>query len=243
MSDPIDPEVPSAPLPIITPNMDVWVNTLIGNKLKELCPQLELNTQDQKLFQVCVRDFRNYTVYLQQSHLKVEPEEQNPFEGASYSMVITSQGIFYQSLQTTKEMAEFIDMWIKMWWKKWQQRTKIIFSDKDLPKNVIPPTNGAQPTALSPEEREELLGVTIKKLIQYGEISCTQILGEKLLQKAVEDMRGKELGDKVNLISKLQRQAREISYAHGSLIYIKADQNYFKVREWRNDNFGSNRIA
>ena len=38
---------------------------------------------------------------------------------------------------------------------------------------------GGPPTvAFSPEERDELLGVTIMKLIQYGEICCTQILGE-----------------------------------------------------------------
>jgi len=238
-----DPTEPAAPIPIITPDMDVWVNTLIGNKLKEICPQLELNTQDQKLFQLCVRDFRNYTVYLQQTHLRVENEEQrNMFEGGAISMVITSQGIFYQSLQTTKEMAEFIDMWVKMWWKKWQERTKIVFSDKDLPKNVIRPENGVPPSTLTPEEREELLGVTIKKLIQYGEICCTQILGEKLLQKAVEDMRGKELGDKLALISKLQRQAKEISYVHGPLVFIKPDENYFKLREWRDDNFAGNKI-
>lgn len=238
----IDPDVPNVPTPIITPDMSVWINTLIGNKLKELCPQLELNTHDLKLFQVCLRDFRNYAAYLQETHLRVEPEEQNMFLGGSVSMVITPQGIFYQSLQTTKEMAEFVDMWVKMWWKKWQERTKIILSDKELPKNVIPPSNGTQVIAtLTPEEREDLLGATIKKLIQHGEICCTQILGEKLLQKAVEDMKCKEIGDKINLITKLQRQAKDISYVHGVLVFIKAD--YFKVNEWRNDNFAGNRIV
>jgi hypothetical protein len=80
------------------------------------------------------------------------------------------------------------------------------------------------------------------QLIKYGEISCTQILADNLLKKAIDDMRGKELQDKIGLISKLQRQVKEISYTHGPLVFIKPDENYFKLREWRDDNFAGNKI-
>lgn len=227
----------------ITPDMSFWINTLIANKLKEACPALDLNAQDRKLLDVCLRDFRNYTVYLERNHLKVEDEEQSMFASASISMVITQEGIMYQNLQTTKEVAEFVDMWVKMWWKKWLERTKIIVSNDQMPKNASRIGGGVPSVILSPEELDELLGITIMKLIQYGEVCCTQILGDNLVKKAIEDMKGKELSDKINLITKLQRQAREISYVHGTLVFIKPDENYFKTREWRSDGFTGNRIV
>jgi hypothetical protein len=148
----------------------------------------------------------------------------------------------YQNLQTTKEITEFVDMWVKMWWKKWVERTKIIMSPDQMPKHTISLSGGVPLGSFTPEERDELLGVTIMRFIQYGEICCTQILGENLVKKAIEEMRGKELKDKLALISKLQRQAKEISYVHGPLVFIKPDENYFKLREWRDDNFAGNKI-
>ena len=51
----------------ITPDMSFWVNTLIATKLKEVCSSLDLNVQDRKVLDTCLRDFRNYTVYLEQT--------------------------------------------------------------------------------------------------------------------------------------------------------------------------------
>lgn len=218
----------------ITPDMSFWVNTLIATKLKEVCSSLDLNVQDRKVLDTCLRDFRNYTVYLEHNHLKVEEEdEQNMFAYGSLALVITQQGVMYQNLKTTKETAEFVDMWVKMWWKKWLERTKIVVSNDQLPKNALRMGGGPPSVAFSPEEMDELLGVTIMKLIQYGEICCTQILGDNLVKKAIADMKGKELPDKLNLIAKLSRQAKEICYIHGTLIFIKPDENYYKMREWR----------
>jgi hypothetical protein len=226
----------------ITPDMTFWINTLVLNKLKDVCSSLDLNGSDRKVYDVCIRDLRNYMVYLQRNYLKIEEDPQNMLTNPFISMAITENGVLYQNLQTTKEVAEFIDMWVKMWWKKWLERTKIIISNDQLPKNSLHIGGGGSPSVtLSPEETDELLGVTIMKLIQFGEICCTQIIAENLLKKAVEDLKGKELPDKLRLISKLQRQAKDISYVHGTLVFIKPDENYFKLREWR-DGFTGNRI-
>lgn len=227
----------------ISSDMSFWINTLVATKLKDICPMLDLDVIDRKIYEVCLRDLRNYMVYLDRTHLKVEDDsQQDVFTNSFVSIILNEQGMMYQNLQTTHETAEFIDMWVKMWWKKWQERTKIILSDSQIPKNAISGAGGP-PTSLTAEEADELLGITIMKLIQFGEICCTQILGEKLVKKAVDDMKGKELKDKLGLISKLQRQAKEISYVHCPLVFIKADENYFKVREWRNDGLAGTKVT
>jgi hypothetical protein len=224
----------------ITSDMSFWINTLIFNKLAEICPTLNLNGEDRRIYELCIKDFKNYVLYLTANHPQVEDlhlglETDSEMGDPLIKMIITSltSGL-EQDMQTTKEVTEFIDMWVRMWFRKWQQRTKIILKEEELPKGALS-INNFSINGLSGEEQKELMGIMIDKLIQYGEICCTEIIADSLIKKAIGEIQGGfSIEKKLSLISKIQRQARDVSLIHGPLVFIQMG-NYFKLREWRND--------
>jgi hypothetical protein len=218
----------------ISTDMSFWLNTFIFNKLSEICPSLSLNGADRKIYEVCIRDFRNFVAYLGATHEKIEGESclEMP-QGQAISIILGSINGIVQSLELTKDVTEFVSVWVGMWWKKWQERTKIILSENDMP--MQPPQVFFSDNVLKSEENDDLIKATVNKLIQCGEICCTEIIAEALLKKAIGERPRWTLQDKVNLISRLQREAKVISYTHGPLIFLRPD-NYFKLREWRDDN-------
>lgn len=223
-------------IPTIDSNM-IWINTLIFNKLSDICPTLKLRVEDRRVLDTCCRDFRNYLNYINTNHLKIDNSsiQEVPQEDASlapFFAIIMNE--LHQTLQDIAEVSEFLNVWVSWWWRKWIQRTKIILNVTDVPKNSISVGGGSLTNSLSSEERGELTKIVIDKLIQYGEISCTEIISDSLIKKAVEDMKNVTIENKIQLISKLQRQVKMISYTHGVLVFIRPD-NYFKVAEWRND--------
>jgi hypothetical protein len=126
-------------------------------------------------------------------------------------------------------------MWLNLWWKKWQERTKLIFNKSDLPRTAVAAANSIMISSFSPQEREELMRVIIFTLIQNGEISCTQILADSLFTRVLSEFNHVlTVPEKLKLISRLKRQTKDICFVHGPLVFITMD-NYFKVREWRND--------
>jgi len=230
-------------------DMSFWVNTLIFNKLDEICPSLSLNGEDRKVYDICKQDFANYIKYLDGNHLRMEnsplfnSEPMSPID-EMISIMINETGGLVQNLENTKEMAEFVDMWVRWWMRKWTQRTKIIFNSKDLPPESLK-SMSFTPNMFTSEEHEDCMRALIDKLIQYGEICCTKIMADALFKKGLDaaniiNRREWTLQDKLNLLSKLQREARQMSYTHGPLVFIRPDYNYYKLREWRDD--GANRI-
>lgn len=226
-------------------DMTFWINTLIFNKLDEICPLLSLNGEDRKVYDICKQDFQNYIRYLDDNHLKVEdgplPTPTSPIEEV-ISIMFGGIGLT-QNLESTKEITEFVDMWVHWWFRKWIQRTKIILNEKDLPLDSSK-TTSFLPNIFSGEERQELIKALTDKLIQYGEICCTQIIADAMFKKIIEaasatNKREWTIQDKLNFLCKLQREARQISYTHGPLVFVRPD-NYYKLREYRDD---SNKIV
>ena len=228
-------------------NTNSWISTLIFNKLSDTCPALNLKGADHKLYDICREDFRNYMLYINGNHIKIEdepsiqeqplemvPTQEMPFESFLATAIGEMlNGGLQRSLQDTVEISEFLDAWISWWWRKWTERTKIILNTQDTPKNTVVVGNWIT-NGLSPEERGELMKIVIDKLVQYGEICCTHIIADSLIKKAVEEMKGNSMENKLQLISRLQRQAKLICYTHGVLVFIRPE-NYFKLGEWRND--------
>jgi hypothetical protein len=236
-----------------------WINTLIFNKLSDISPLMNLKTEDRRVFDICCRDFKNYLHYINTNHLKVEDEDdsiQKPLDNPIPTQEIVPQdflitiinningviGTLHHDLQNTKEISDFLDVWISWWWRKWTERTKVILRAEDAPKNTIAASLNWSPVGLSQEERVDFTGIIVDKLIQYGEICCTQIIAESLITKAVGEIKSWTIENKIQLISKLQRQAKTISFTHGVLIFLRPD-NYFKLREFRDDGTAANKIV
>lgn len=228
-------------------DMRFWINSLIFNKLAEICPLLSLTGEDRKIYEICIDDFKNYADYLDRNHIKVDGQIHNEFLPSEQEVleelmsIIAENTSLTQNLHDTKEMEEFVHAWVQMWWKKWQYRTKIIFKDQP---NLMSMDSRFFSNALSGEEMSELVCLVTDKLIQNGEICCVKIIADALIKKdiqAIQSANDREwtTQDKLNLIPKLQREARQMSYTHGPLVFIRANKNY-GLREWRDD--GTNRI-
>jgi len=222
-------------------DMIFWINALIFNNLDDICPLLSLTGEDRKVYEICIGDFKNYADYLDRNHMKVDkqisleflPSQQVVIEEI-VSIFAGNQNGLTQNIQDTKEVEEFVCSWVKLWWKKWQYRTKVIFKEQ-------PNTFDAKAHPIVDNfTREEILELTctiVDKLIQYGEICCANIIADALIKKAIQAVTKSEwtTQDKLNLIPKLQKEAREISYTHGPLVFIKANKEY-GLREWRDTN-------
>jgi hypothetical protein len=207
---------------------------------------MSLNGEDRKVYEICMQDFRNYLLYLERNHQKLDnsssPELVLNGEviGEVISISITNRLFgLHQDLGSTKEITEFIHWWMQWWWRKWQQRTQVVFKPSQHQFNVSLPLESNPFTA---KERDEFLQIMTDKLIQYGEICCSSILAEALFKKDIQASQKTEwtTQEKINLISRLQREAREITFTHGVLVFIKPDRSY-GLREWR-DSGNANKI-
>lgn len=225
----------------ISPDMSFWINRVIFNKLADICPTLSLNGEDRKVYEICIQDFRNYLVYVERNWIKIDetPNEEmainiiSTFGGAEREIFSVITGL-EQNLKSTREVTEFVDCWVQMWWQKWQIRVKLIFKDEPNKFNV---DSSILPNNFTVEEHRDLLQIMIDKLIQYGEICCTNVIAESLFKKEVQASQRTEwsMQDKIQFIPRLQRLAREICYTHGPLVFIKPNKGY-GLREWRDDN-------
>jgi hypothetical protein len=194
-----------------------------------------LRGEDHKIYEICVKDFKNYVIYLTRTHEKIgdAPTMGQPTNLILLAMNDSGNGVY----ENTKEVSGFLDVWVNLWYKKWQERTKVIF---EAPKFGF--SNGGKLGVLSSEELMDLIGITIDKLIQHGEICCTQIIASELIKKAVGDMKENTTTEKLMLVSKLQRQAKEMSYIHGPLVFFCLNK-ISNMREWRDTDSDTNIIG
>jgi len=212
----------------LDPNMMRWVSMIVYDELQKCCDSLSLNGEDRKVYEICMQDFRNYLLYLKRNYQKLDNSSspELTLHEEIYSVSITSQ-----QLEGTKEISEFVHWWVCWWWRKWQERTKVVF--KPLPHQF----NANLPFAPNPfteDERTNYIEIMTDKLIQYGEICCSGILADALFKKDVQANQKTEwtTQDKINFIPRLQREAREMTYTHGVLVFIKLDKSY-GLREFR----------
>lgn len=231
----------------LSTDMIFWINALIFNNLDEICPLLNLTGEDRKVYEICIGDFKNYANYLDRNHMKVDKQVSSNFPFSQQvvieeiiSIFARNQNELIQNIQDTKEVEEFVHSWVKLWWKKWQYRTKIIF--KEQPNSFDAKAHPVLDN-FAKEEISELICIVTDKLIQYGEICCVNIIADALVKKDIQAVQKSEwtTQDKLNLIPRLQREAREMSYTHGPLVFIKANKEY-GLREWR-DNSNANKIV
>jgi len=224
-------------------DMRFWINTLIFNNLAEICPLLSLTGEDRKVYEICIEDFKNYTEYLDRNHMSVDKQISQEFLPSQQvimeeiiSLIVENFGVT-KNLQDIKDTEEFVHFWVQSWWKKWQYRTKIIFKDQPHMINV---NSHFTVNDFTGEELNELTHVVTDRLIQCGEICCVNIMADALIKKDIQAAQKSEwtVQDKLNLIPRLQREVKEMSYTHGPLVFIKANKSY-GLREWRD---GSNKI-
>lgn len=217
-------------------DMTRWVNLQIFDKLAACCEMMNLNGSDRKVYEMCRNDFWNYITFLETNYAKYESIDIKKSVSMEFH-VEQNYGVVnvftYVSEEETKEIEEFVSLFVKQWWKKYHERCKIVFHVEREPLKTL----GEFPVnAFTAEEQKEICREVTNAFIKNGEICCPSILAEQIFKKKVETSKRKDwkTEDKLNLLSQLTREAKQISYTHGTLIFIKAGKDFY-TREWRND--------
>ena len=199
-----------------------FVEIMIGEKLKEADPALDIMGSDRKVLQVACQDFTNYLKF----HWNLIGKEASQCE-----LVERIENLFRED---PSELDGFLTVWIGIWFKKWKERVKLLIGDQNasrwskISKNI----SNAEPVWKRIENKQELLEIVVATLVKNGEICGTEILSENLLkmelgEKGVQDP--SDIERVFTAVNDALRKAREMSQSKGPLIFVKIDKGYYNT--------------
>lgn len=128
---------------------------------------------------------------------------------------------------------------VKTWWKKYKQRVKLTFEIKHQKQSLDLAEKGKLEIAnqFTFEERHDIISMLTDTFMKYGEYCMARLLAENLFQRTIGSATKKTWSqeEKINLVTQMRREAKNISYIHGTLLYIQPNLKLYGLREWRND--------
>ena len=199
-----------------------FVEIMIGEKLKEADPALDIMGSDRKVLQVACQDFTNYLKF----HWNLIGKEASQCE-----LVERLENLFRED---PSELDGFLTVWIGIWFKKWKERVKLLIGDQNasrwskISKNI----SNAEPVWKRIENKQELLEIVVATLVKNGEICGTEILSENLLKMELGEKRVQDPSDKERVftaVNEALRKAREMAQSKGPLIFVKIDKGYYNT--------------
>jgi hypothetical protein len=215
---------------------------LVKEELLKLCPTLELDKQDSDLLRMCLQDAKSYMEFLHKNYTALPSKTMDVYKdgvciGEVLNLGVDRSGMIVPDEAIT-EMTDYIKCFVNMWWKKWQTRVKITF---DIPKgkDSFDSSNPPATPQLTNEEREELINATKDVLLRYGEVAVPDIIAISLLSQYIKHNPKKEwsVEAKLNLRTALTRQAKQMAYISGPLVFIRPNVKKINAAlgEFRND--------
>ena len=197
-----------------------FVEIMLGEKLKDADPALDVMGSDRKVLQVACQDFTNYLKF----HWNLIGKEASQCE-----LVEKLEKEFHEN---PAELEAFLTVWTGMWLKKWKERVKLLIGEQNANKwsKVSKTLSSAEPFWKKIERKQELTEVVVATLLKNGEICGTEILAENLLKMELGEKHAQNLGDKEQvfyIINSSLRKAREMSQSKGPLIFVKVDKGYY----------------
>jgi hypothetical protein len=197
-----------------------FVEIMLGEKLKDADPALDIMGSDRKVLQVACQDFTNYLKF----HWNLIGKEANQCE-----LVEKIDNLFKED---PAELNAFLTVWTGIWLKKWKERVKLLIGNQNANKwNKMSKTlTDVEPIWRKIEHKQELQEVVISTLIKNGEVCGTEILAENLLKMELGEKNVQNISDKERLFTTLNnalRKAREMAQSRGPLIFVKIDKGYY----------------
>jgi hypothetical protein len=199
-----------------------FVEIMLGEKLKDADPALDIMGSDRKVLQVACQDFTNYLKF----HWNLIGKEANQCE-----LVEKLEKLFKED---AAELDAFLTVWTGIWFKKWKERVKLLIGNQNANKwNKMSKTlENAEPLWRKIEHKQELQEVVVATLIKNGEVCGTEILAENLLKMELGEKNLQNVSDKERLFTTLNnslRKAREMAQSRGPLIFVKIDKGYYNA--------------
>jgi hypothetical protein len=199
-----------------------FVEIMLGEKLKDSDPALDIMGSDRKVLQVACQDFTNYLKF----HWNLIGKEANQCD-----LVERLETLFKEDSQ---ELNAFLTVWTGIWFKKWKERVKLLIGTQNANKwNKMSKTlANVEPMWRKIEHKQELQEIVISTLIKNGEVCGTEILAENLLKMELGEKDIENLNEKERIFTTLNnalRKAREMSQSRGPLIFVKIDKGYYNA--------------
>ena len=199
-----------------------FVEIMLGEKLKDADPALDIMGSDRKVLQVACQDFTNYLKF----HWNLIGKEASQCE-----LVERLEKLFKED---PSELDEFMTVWTSIWFKKWKERVKLLIGDQNANRwNKISKTlSNAEPLWKRIEHKQEIQEVVVATLIKNGEICGTEILSENLLKMELGEKSLQYVSDKeriFTIVNNTLRKAREMAQSKGPLIFVKVDKGYYNA--------------
>ena len=199
-----------------------FVEIMLGEKLKDADPALDIMGSDRKVLQVACQDFTNYLKF----HWNLIGKESNQCE-----LVEKLEKLFKED---ATELDAFLTVWTGIWFKKWKERVKLLIGNQNANKwNKMSKTlANVEPLWCKIEHKQELQEVVVTTLIKNGEICGTEILAENLLKMELGKKNLENASDRDRLFTTLNcalRKAREMAQSRGPLIFVKIDKGYYNA--------------
>jgi len=199
-----------------------FVELMIGEKLKDMDPALDIMGSDRKVLQVACQDFTNYLKF----HWNLMGKEANQCE-----VIERLENLLKED---NSELESFLTVWISIWFKKWKERVKLLIGDQNASKwsKVSKTISNAEPIWKKYERKQELQEIVVTTLLKNGEICGTEILSENLLKMELGEKHFEDLNEKAvvfAVVNNVLRKAREMSQSKGPLIFVKIDKGYYNT--------------
>lgn len=199
-----------------------FVEIMIGEKLKEADPALDITGSDRKVLQVACQDFTNFLKF----HWNLIGKEASQCE-----LVERLESLFKED---PSELDGFLTVWIGIWFKKWKERVKLLIGDQNASRwsKISKAISNAEPLWKRIEHKQELQEIVVATLVKNGEICGTEILSENLLKMELGERRVQNPDDKERVFTAVNdalRKAREMAQSKGPLIFVKIDKGYYNA--------------
>lgn len=199
-----------------------FVEIMIGEKLKEADPALDITGADRKVLQVACQDFTNYLKF----QWNLIGKEANQCD-----IVEKLEKLFKDD---SAELDAYLKIWSGIWFKKWKEWVKLLIGNQNANRwNKMAKTlSDAEPLWRKIEHKQELQEIVVATLIKNGEICGTEILAENLLKMELGEKNLQNYGDKERVfitVNNALRKAREMAQSHGPLIFVKIDKGYYNT--------------
>jgi hypothetical protein len=198
-----------------------FVEIMIGEKLKDADPALDIMGSDRKVLQVACQDFTNYLKF----HWQLIGKENSNCE------IVDKLELLFR--ENADELDSYLTIWCNIWFKKWQQRVKLLIGNQGANKwsKMAKNLTDAEPIWHRLDHKQELQEVVVSTLIKNGEICGTEILAENLLKLELGEKSIQSItDDKERLFTVLNntlRKSREMAQSRGPLIFVKVDKGYY----------------
>jgi len=197
-----------------------FIEIMLGEKLKDADPALDVIGSDRKVLHVACQDFTNFLKF----HWNLIGKEASQCE-----LVEKLEKLFREN---PVELEEFLAVWTGIWLKKWKQRVKLLIGKQNADKwrEASKNLRNAEPFWNKVERKQEMQEVVVATLIKNGEICGTEILSENLLKMEFGEKRVKHLKDKERIftvVNNALRKARGMAQSQGPLIFVKIDKGYY----------------